>query len=191
MCTRPARRALQGLELVDGEYRALPPQIAEGGRTIRSEVLGLDIRVDGELLRFRDPATGRDIPHRAEVAAAAERAKAAAKRAKAAGETGQSGRRTGESGRQTRGSPSQAGGRAAQGRRSQGGTRSGTRDPGRRPPARPPRRALRSWRPCCDVRGPASRERSLTCDLSHATGRSGMSLSPDTIACACMPVCWQ
>ena len=79
----PGTPRLQGLKLVDGEYRALPPQIAEGGRTIRSEVLGLDIRVEGELLRFRDPATGRDIPHRAEVVAAGERAKAAAKRAEA------------------------------------------------------------------------------------------------------------
>ena len=79
----PGTPRLQGLELVAGEYRALPPRIAEGGRTIRSEVLGLDIRVDGELLRFQDPATGRDIPHRSEVAAAAEQAKAAAKRAEA------------------------------------------------------------------------------------------------------------
>ena len=82
----PGTPRLQGLELVAGEYRALPPRIAEGGRTIRSEVLGLDIRVEGELLRFRDPATGRDIPHRAEVVAAAERAQAAAERAKAAAE---------------------------------------------------------------------------------------------------------
>ena len=82
----PGTPRLQGLELVAGEYRALPPQIAEGGRTIRSEVLGLDIRVEGELLRFRDPATGRDIPHRAEVVAAAERAKAAAERAQATAE---------------------------------------------------------------------------------------------------------
>ena len=79
----PGTPRLQGLKLVAGEYRALPPRIAEGGRTIRSEVLGLDIRVEGELLRFRDPATGRDIPHRAEAVAAAERAKAAAKRAEA------------------------------------------------------------------------------------------------------------
>ena len=79
----PGTPRLQGLELVAGEYRALPPRIAEGGRTIRSEVLGLDIRVEGELLRFRDPATDRDIPHRAEVVAAAERAKAAAERAEA------------------------------------------------------------------------------------------------------------
>ncbi len=82
----PGTPRLQGLELVAGEYRALPPRIAEGGRTIRSGVLGLDIRVEGELLRFRDPATGRDIPHRAEVVAAAERVKAAAEQAKAAAE---------------------------------------------------------------------------------------------------------
>ena len=79
----PGTPRLQGLKLVDGEYVPLPWQLAEGGRTIRSGVLGLDIRAEGELLRFRDPATGRDIPHRAEVVAAAERAKAAAKRAEA------------------------------------------------------------------------------------------------------------
>ena len=79
----PGTPRLQGLKLVDGEYRALVPRLADGGRTIRSEVLGLDVRVEGELLRFRDPATGRDIPHRHEVAAAAERAQAAAERAEA------------------------------------------------------------------------------------------------------------
>ena len=77
----PGTPRLQGLKLADGKYMPLPWQLADGGRTIRSEVLGLDIRVEGELLRFRDAATGRDIPHRAEVVAAAERAKAAAERA--------------------------------------------------------------------------------------------------------------
>ena len=71
---------LQGLKLVDGEYLPLPSRLADGGRMIRSEALGLDVRVDGELLRFRDAATGRDVPHRPEVAAAAERAEAQAKR---------------------------------------------------------------------------------------------------------------
>ena len=74
---------LQGLKLVDGEYMPLPSRLADGGRMIRSEALGLDVRVDGELLRFRDAATGRDVPHRSDVAAAAERAQAAAERAEA------------------------------------------------------------------------------------------------------------
>ena len=50
---------------------------------IRSEVLGLDVLVDDELLRFRDPATGQDVRHRLEDIAAAERAEASAERAKA------------------------------------------------------------------------------------------------------------
>ncbi len=76
----PGTPRLQGLKLADGKYMPLPWQLADGGRTIRSEVLGLDVRVDGELLRFRDAATGRDVPHRSDVQAAAERAEAQAKR---------------------------------------------------------------------------------------------------------------
>ena len=71
----PGTPRLQGLKLADGKYIPLPWQLADGGRTIRSEVLGLDVRVDGELLRFRD-AAGRDIPHRNEIEAAAARAQA-------------------------------------------------------------------------------------------------------------------
>ena len=71
---------LQGLKLVNGDYVPLPSRLADGGRMIRSEALGLDVRVDGELLRFRDAATGRDVPHRSDVAAAAEHAEAQAKR---------------------------------------------------------------------------------------------------------------
>ena len=79
----PGTPRLQGLKLVDGEYVPLPPRLVEGGRTIRSGVLGLDVRVEGELLRFRDAATGRDVPHRSDVAAAAKRAQATAERAEA------------------------------------------------------------------------------------------------------------
>ena len=75
---------LQGLKLVDGEYRPLEPAIAGGERTIHSEVLGLDVRAEGELLRFHDPATGRDARHRAEVKADEERAQARAEREAAA-----------------------------------------------------------------------------------------------------------
>ena len=67
---------LQGLKLVDGEYRPLKSRLVDGKRTIRSGVLGLDVRVDGELLRFRDVATGRDIQHRGEVEADKERVQA-------------------------------------------------------------------------------------------------------------------
>ena len=54
---------LRGMRLVAGGYRDIPPRGPEiGGRVLRSEVLGLDARVDrGEALRLRDPATGRDL----------------------------------------------------------------------------------------------------------------------------------
>ena len=72
----PGTPRLQGLKLVDGEYRPLKSRLVDGRRMIRSEVLGLDVRVDGELLRFRDVATGRDIQHRSEVEADKERVQA-------------------------------------------------------------------------------------------------------------------
>ena len=74
---------LQGLGLKGGEYRPLDSRLVGGERLIRSEVLGLDVRGEGELLRFRDPATGRDVPHRPEVEAAAKQAQAVAERAAA------------------------------------------------------------------------------------------------------------
>ena len=43
---------LQGLKLENGEYKPLDSQVVNGKRMIHSEVLGLDVRVDGELLRF-------------------------------------------------------------------------------------------------------------------------------------------
>ena len=74
---------LVGLELVGGEYQRLDSRLVAGERVIRSEVLGLDVLVDDELLRFRDPATGQDVRHRLEDIAAAEKAEASAERAKA------------------------------------------------------------------------------------------------------------
>ena len=79
----PGTPRLQGLKLVGGEYRPLKSRLVDGKRTIRSEVLGLDVRVDGELLRFRDVATGRDVRHRDEIEADEKRAKAATARAQA------------------------------------------------------------------------------------------------------------
>ena len=76
---------LQGLALADGEYRPIPARVERGLAVIRSDVLGLDVRGDGELLRFRDPATGEDIRHQAEseeaVAREAALRKAAERRA--------------------------------------------------------------------------------------------------------------
>ena len=68
---------LQGLALEDGEYRPLEARLVDGERMIRSEVLGMDVRADGKLLRFRDVATGRDVQH---WPARAERAEARAER---------------------------------------------------------------------------------------------------------------
>ena len=69
---------LQGLRLVNGEYRPLASRLVSGERTIHSEQLGLDVRAQDQLLRFRDPATGRDILHRPEVDAAQKQAQAMA-----------------------------------------------------------------------------------------------------------------
>ena len=77
---------LQGFGLVDGEYRALESRLVAGERVIRSEVLGLDVCVDGELLRFRDATTGRNIRHRPEVEADEKRAQAAAEGAESRAE---------------------------------------------------------------------------------------------------------
>ena len=77
---------LQGLGLVNGAYRPLASALVADEpparrRMIRSKVLGLDVCAEGALLRFRDPATGRDIPHPPEVEAAADRAEARAEQA--------------------------------------------------------------------------------------------------------------
>ena len=57
---------LQGLALVGGTYRPIPARVERGVAVIRSDVLGLDVRREDELLRFRNPATGEDIRHRDE-----------------------------------------------------------------------------------------------------------------------------
>ena len=76
---------LQGLGLVNGAYRPLASALVADEpparrRMIRSKVLGLDVCAEGALLRFRDTATGRDIPHPPEVEAAADRAEARVER---------------------------------------------------------------------------------------------------------------
>ena len=77
---RRGEAQLQGLKLVDGEYQPLDEVRERGLAMIRSEVLGLDLRVEGELLRFRDPATGKDVRHRDETEAAMLREAARAER---------------------------------------------------------------------------------------------------------------
>ena len=80
---------LQGFKLVDGKYQSLKSRLVDGERVIRSKVLGLDIRVDGELLRFRDVTTGKDVRHRSEIEVDEERAQAVAERAQAVAEQAQ------------------------------------------------------------------------------------------------------
>ena len=92
----PGTPRLQGLELADGEYVPLESRVVDGERMIRSDVLSLDVYVEGELLRFRDPATGTDIRHRHEIEAAAEQARAAAEQADARAEQEAARRKTAE-----------------------------------------------------------------------------------------------
>ena len=55
--------ALQGLSLRDGLYRPLPALLEDGSRTVRSRVLGLDLRVENQVLHFREPTTGEYLPN--------------------------------------------------------------------------------------------------------------------------------
>ena len=71
---------LQGLALSDGGYARLAPQLADGLEMIRSGVLGLDLRAEGEFIRMRDPATRADILRQGELKALAERETARAQR---------------------------------------------------------------------------------------------------------------
>ena len=75
---------LQGFELVRGTYRPIASRMERGVAVIPSEVLGLSVRRDGKLLRFRESATGEDILHRGEseaIVRAAERTRREAARA--------------------------------------------------------------------------------------------------------------
>ena len=77
---------LQGLALSDGGYARLAPRLADGLAMIRSSVLGLDLRVEGEFIRMRDPATRKDILHQGEFKVLAEREAARRKGAEARAE---------------------------------------------------------------------------------------------------------
>ena len=76
----PGQPQLQGLALSDGGYARLAPRLVDGLAMIRSGVLGLDLRADGEFIRMRDPATRQDILHQRELKALAERETARAQR---------------------------------------------------------------------------------------------------------------
>ena len=62
---------LRGLTLEGGKYRPLESRLEDGVRMIHSEVLGLGVRAEGDLLRFWNPATRRDVRHQRESEAAA------------------------------------------------------------------------------------------------------------------------
>ena len=73
---------LQGSELVEGAYERLPErEMADGTLALRSEVLGLELRLAGRRLRFHDPQSGEDLPDLAE---AEDRRREAEARAEAA-----------------------------------------------------------------------------------------------------------
>ena len=71
------RPPLQGLELVAGEYEAMPSgERGDGTQVMASAVLGLELRTSERGLRFHDPGTGRDLPTHAESSAAQRQAEA-------------------------------------------------------------------------------------------------------------------
>ena len=75
---------LQGSELVGGAYERLPErEMADGTLALRSEVLGLELRLAGRRLRFHDPKSGEDLPDLAETEARVEQ-EATARRQEAA-----------------------------------------------------------------------------------------------------------
>jgi len=72
---RQIPQGLEGWRLEGSKYRPLAVRRqAAGARTYWSEVLGLDLRAEGRLLRFRDPRTGQDLMTHAEAHDARENA---------------------------------------------------------------------------------------------------------------------
>ena len=74
---------LRGHALENGEYRPLESRLEDGVQMIHSEVLDLGVRAEGDLLRFWDPATRRDVWHHSEAVAVVAQAKVRADRARA------------------------------------------------------------------------------------------------------------
>ena len=71
---------LEGFRLAAGVYRPLPARPSPRGRVLTSDVLGLELRVENNLPRFHDPATGEDLRTHGEESAA-RREEAAQRRA--------------------------------------------------------------------------------------------------------------
>ena len=78
---------LAGLRLWGDEYRSVDGAWEEGVWVMRSEVLGLELRLEGGRLRFRDPATGEDLRTLGEEAAARQEAEVARQAAEVAQRT--------------------------------------------------------------------------------------------------------
>lgn len=75
------RPVLQGLALEGGKYRELPARLEGGVRVLRSRVLELDLRAEGEQLRFRVPGAEENLRTLAEETDARRRAEAACRSA--------------------------------------------------------------------------------------------------------------
>ena len=159
MSIRGGRHGCRGLKLVGGEYRPLEPKVVDGERTIHSEVLGLDVRVDGELLRFRDPATDKDVRHRDEIEADEELAQAQASDETAQRKTAEARARR-ESARTDHEAATPSRRRLARNRRRHAPIgkrpvpirRLRTRNE-KQPLVQLPRLALQSWKRRCDLQG--------------------------------------
>ena len=123
---------LQGLELIEGEYRPLPArELADGTPAPASAVLGLELRLTERGLRFHDPRTGDDLRSLTEEKEMRQQAEHARQRA------------------EQRNSAQSRSGKKAESRLAQ--EAEARRQPvGRRQqPDRPRRRAWRSSRTCC------------------------------------------
>ena len=85
---------LQGLRLAGGEYvRQLAVSSPDGALTLTSETLGLELRVHGGEMRFRDPATGETLLSHGESDAARREAEVRAEAAALRAEREAAGRR--------------------------------------------------------------------------------------------------
>jgi Uma2 family endonuclease len=82
--------ALQGTRLVAGTYQAiLPTTLSDSTLVLHSDVLGLDVRLEDDTLRFYEPGTGQKLLSHAEIVQAyqaAEQARQAAEQARQAAE---------------------------------------------------------------------------------------------------------
>ena len=88
---------LLGWRLAGGAYEPQPViRSLDGALTLRSETLGLDLWVKGEKMRFRDPATGRDLLSHDEACAARREELAARQTAEARAEQEATARRSAE-----------------------------------------------------------------------------------------------